>query len=168
MTTWQRANLPSCTNLMLDVMLLLIHIADNDLPYSTLDDVHGTTINALIKRDWIFPSRGKIDTRTFYMITGRGRKAATVYSCDTRRYDGVCPNCGKNPVYYFPGGSRSGYCKDCLHEYDRSRAKFSKKNPDKLCPRCGKHPRHVTSGGHVKTYCTKCKNIRNQKYKKRQ
>lgn len=171
MSHWQRkrANLPNCTDKMLDVMQRCIDAEDCDLPYPTLDDVHGITINALLKRDWIFASYGKKDNRTVYMITSRGRKAAAIYAdenYDTRRFDDICPDCGEAPVYY-RNGNRTGYCKSCLHKLESKKWKRAQKNPDALCPRCKTRTRHVASSGRVYTYCQECKNARHRENKKR-
>lgn len=172
-----RANLPLCTQVMHEVMGRLIDVADkHDMPFIYLDGVHGRTLNALIRRDWIVRSvsnpREQLD-RPRYKITGRGRHAHRIYGIptseyDQRHFDGLCPACRERPKIKTPGGADYGYCEPCLiKQRRRKRWSNKQKDPNGLCPMCGKRKRHITTSGNVRSYCLPCRRQRNKQARKR-
>lgn len=169
-STWtnrSRRGLPMITPPMLAVLQQLRDARDADMPFIDLPGVHGNTLRSLINRDWIFASPGLDGVR--YKLTSRGEKALKVYEPLERRYDGICPDCGKNPKHVTRGGHHEGYCLDCLRaSAKRARAlKLKVKNGDVPCSRCKKRPRHRHKNGTFNTYCDHCKNVMSRRWKRK-
>jgi hypothetical protein len=168
---WRRANLQSCTQLMLDVLERLHHANNNGVPYLYLEDVNQHTINALIDRDWILGSFALKNIDTSYRITGRGRKAYEIYSVpveeyDIRRFDGICCRCGLNERGFYNSGTRMPYCESCTKKIDRRKyALQGYQKKQGLCPDCGLRQKHVMASGEVRSYCKPCRRKRAAKYR---
>lgn len=171
---WRRANLDSCTDMMLEVMRRLVAAKKSGNPYIYLDDVHGRTLRSLMKRDWLVRSiaPGGID-RTRYAITSRGVKAFKVYSIpsseyDERRFDNICCRCGKNERGTFSTGTLKPYCDDCLKATNNRKYKlFGYQKKPGLCSACGKRPKHVMASGEVRSYCLECRREKSKSYRKK-
>lgn len=150
MMTWKQRRLTGYPPMTAHQRRVLEHLRDckaQDWPAVHLDGVRKHTINALVKRDWIFESPGLDGVR--YTITARGQQALDAYSAPTRQYrhDGLCPDCGERPVYVTPSGNNLGYCLECRR--DRQNRKYRETGtgltPGKLCPRCCQRLHHTHS-----------------------
>ena len=136
--------------------------------WNNLDDVHGSTINALMERDWIVRSVHPKTKETAYKITTRGAKAVKIYSSPTEtcRTDGICPECEKSPR-----DDELKYCRPCynaikLRAYHRKKKKNYRK-PGGLCPKCKTNIRHTTSGGSTWSVCLECNREYQREYARR-
>ena len=179
MISWKRANLPLCTDQMLDVLKRLRAAKEAERPFISLDDVHGNCLRALQKRDWIVRSLGVKGDRAnvVYSITGRGLKACSIYEVppgeyDQRRWDNICCRCGEHERGTYATGRRKPYCDACLKKIAKRRHDLFgyQKNPG-LCPACGIRQKHVMASGQVRSYCKPCrrkhaKQYREEKYKR--
>lgn len=163
----RRGEFAGCTYAMLTVMHRLAVAADSNWPFIHLPDVHRRTLNSLVQRDWAVRSPGRDGVR--YKLTGRGRAALETYAVptevyDTRRWDGLCPDCGKREKVKAPNGKTYGYCEHCLSI--RHAKKSSSKNPG-LCPSCKTRQKHITASGKVRSYCKPCRRQHSKAYRKR-
>lgn len=163
----KRNGLPSCTRTMWEVMHHLLATKQAGYFFVPLHDVHHRTIHALVERDWIVSTK---DGQR-HQITGRGEKAYRVYSNsnhDTRRFDGLCPDCGERPKIETPSGRDYGYCEQCLRKRRRrQRVDLTQRYKDRTCPRCGTRQRHITKSGNVRPYCKPCRREHSKDYRKR-
>lgn len=122
----KRAGLPWCSVQMLEAMRILVLGEENDAPFQYLDEVHGRTINALVRNGWVHESiafEGK--DRPRYAITAAGQKAFEVY-IDKRDYriplvrnPETCPRCGDRHKGYTRSGKKRSYCLACDAELKR-------------------------------------------------
>lgn len=160
-------NQPLMTALMERALQQLRGADQAGAPFVHLPDVHKHTIRALVKRDWIFASKGLDGTR--YRITGRGLKALKAYEQPPRRYDGICPVCGVRPKKVYPGGRQYGYCDECEREHKRRMWKMKGKQLDRTapCSDCGIRPRHIYPSGAIIIYCYECRQSRRAEERRR-
>jgi hypothetical protein len=119
--------------------------------------INPRTIRLMVKNDWIFESPG-VDGRTLYTITHRGERAHAVFARpDTRRFDGMCTECGEKPKAVSGSGYVYVRCRECLRRenlrnyHERGR----QINPDRPCSRCGVRPRQWRATGFI-VYCKQC------------
>lgn len=128
----------SITGTMLSVLHQLNAVAHSDVRYLPLPDVHGHTIRALLKRDWIFRSYfPELDDAPTYCITSRGQKALQQFNTPIdRHYDGLCPSCRQHPRYRWKNGQLDAYCHDCKLAYERS---YYKLKMNGVMSSCKKH-----------------------------
>lgn len=116
----KRSGLDACTPLQLDALKLLREKTHGGKSFVFLDEVHGQTLTALMKRAWItkrpFPELKGVFQ---YAITPLGLEACVVYEAPPARYrkapsKGICPICGSRA-----SGTRRGhtYCDECDREY---------------------------------------------------
>lgn len=171
MMTRKFVGFPEMSIMMLRVLMYMDSQQDDvGHLWLSLEDVHGHTIRALREHDWIVGSDG-LDGRK-YKITERGIKVMKHYSLpvEPRRYDGICPRCGENPVCYSESGNRHGYCRECFRKAKR---RFRRIHPTggraegQMCPDCGERERHVAPSGKIRTYCLPCRRERQKEYRKR-
>ncbi len=173
MSEWQRKieGYARMTAIMFDVMVRLARRDAAGFPFDVLDGVHKRTIDAMIRRDWIFASKG-IDGDVLYKLTRRGKLAHRMYRTplESRRYDGICPICGVRPKAYTRNGNCYGYCKECDREKrKRQRRLFgNQKDPNSICPRCGERKVHITASGNVRSLCQPCRRAESKVARKRQ
>lgn len=173
MIDWKQRKLagyPLITCTMFAVLQRLLDAKQAGNPWLALGDVHGATLNALQRKDWVVHSRGLDGVR--YKITGRGEKVHRVYSYpinDRRHFDGLCPNCRQRPKHTYSTGRKAGYCQECDREITRKQNRRSRQHngKDRLCPTCKRHPRYVTKSGYVRSYCRQCRHERDRKERKR-
>lgn len=173
MISWKRANLPLCTQKMLDVLKRLRASKEAGYPFISLDDVHSLTLRSLQNRDWIVRSLGVKGecANVVYSITGRGVKACAIYEIppeeyDQRRWDNICCRCGKNERGIYASGSRKPYCDACLKDIERrTRTLFGYQTKEGPCPMCGTRQKHVTKSGRVRPYCKPCRRKRSKQYR---
>lgn len=133
-----------------------------------LPDVHQRTLNALFRKDWLF-TRERFDG-VMHKLTERGERAIKVYDAPPiRRTDGICPDCGEQPVHVFKTGRKAGYCKGCLSKLAAREYAHNLYLPKagKLCSRCGKRPILVRASGKSITYCAHCNRVIKRREKKR-
>lgn len=139
--------------------------------FIALDGVHGATLKALLKRDWMVGSGAKHAGFSHYQITSRGLKVYQQASVPIakRNRDGTCPSCGSAQRGYYETGRRKAYCDACERSINRrAYALFgNQKNVETLCPGCGERPRHQSASGRINTYCLTCKRRRHRDYKRR-
>lgn len=161
--TWQQRRIDGLPRMTGHMRRVLEHLRDckaQDWPLVHLTDVHKHTLNALVRRDWIFESPGLDGVR--YTITARGQQALDAYSVPPRqyRYDGICPDCGERPVHITASGNSLGYCLECrrARQIRKYRETGSTLKPGGLCPRCQQRPRHTYASGHTIAYCLPCRN----------
>jgi len=156
----KRANLPQCSELMVDVMQQLRE-ADG---FIRLNDVHGKTLRSLLNRDWIicsFPRKNPNDKK--YKLTNRGQKALEIYEIppdeyDLRRFDNICCRCGERERGVFKSGNPMPYCKPCFRRMQARRYRlFGYQKKHGVCPRCNERQKHVTKTGRVRSYCVPCR-----------
>lgn len=154
---------PLITRHMMAVLMHLRDMEESDTPWVDLDGLRGTTITALIQRDWIVQSKGLDGIR--YRITYRGLKEMKIYELPVKeyRYDGICPECGQRPR------GKWGYCQQCSREQGRREyALFGRRrSDDAICPQCRERPLHRCSTGRIKAYCTECLRVKRREYKRR-
>jgi hypothetical protein len=153
------------------MMQALIQLsAQDDVGYVWLDlaDVHGNSKNAMRKRDWIVMSNGIDGTK--YHITTRGVKALKHYQKTLRRKDGICPDCGINPVAYSADGKKQKYCRECYRKIGRRKNKRNMRRYGQLCPTCKERERYVMPCGKVSAHCQECRRIASSKayYRRKQ
>lgn len=156
----KRANLPLMTQRMMRVLQAMRAAKDADYPFVYLDNIHPRTVNALIRRGWIFQSEGKGLDRDRYCITQAGLKALKVYERPPeRRWDRICPACGLRPKKVYPSGRLYGYCDECERKSKRRAYQlFGRRlDPDGLCARCKRRKRHQYPSGYIIPYCKTCR-----------
>ena len=167
-----RANLPSCTQKMVEVMQRLRECENKSIPFPSLEDVHGRTIWSLMKRNWIM-CISLSELQPIYRITKRGLKALSIYEIppaeyDQRRYDGICCRCETNERGYYSTGTMKPYCDDCLKKIAARKFELFgyQKNPG-ICPKCQKREKHITASGNVRSYCQPCRRKLSKRLRKR-
>lgn len=123
------------TSTMLSVLHQLNAVAHTDVRYLPLTNVHGHTIRALLKRDWIFRSYfPELDDAPQYCITTRGQKALQQFNKPIdRHYDGLCPSCRQRPRYRWKNGQLDAYCYECKLAYERDYTKLKTKRVTSAC-----------------------------------
>lgn len=140
----------------------------NGSPFIEISSIHHRTLRSLIEHDWVFESPGQDGVR--YTITGRGEDALKVYEAPVkRRYDGICPNCGKRPKHINKNGKQIGYCKECDALHKRRQAALGRAQGDihRTCSRCRKRPRKQFPGGKYSTYCDHCTRVTKRQWKRK-
>lgn len=142
-----------------EVLKALIKSKQNGTPFVERDtNWHLKTLYALQKKDWIIASYSEVLDDVRYKITSRGEKIYKLFSTPSgKRYDGLCPRCGKHPRL-----KSSSYCRDCKNHINKTTQKYAEPG---ICPRCKKRPRHKTHVG-VHAYCNKCKLQKISAYRK--
>lgn len=170
--------MPKVNSIATPLMRVALHYLANavkgyrlsEAPFVTLpDDTYTITINKLLERDWMVPS--KVMVRVTYKITGRGLKVleqiAAQQAKSARVGSMICrtEGCG-NPVYVSNGKYRQTVCQTCYQAAARKRYAEGRglANPYKPCSKCGGR-RHVTQTGHVHCYCKACLYTVNKSYR---
>lgn len=159
------------THKQMDVLLHLRQAKelDPECPYTALDGVYKSIINALTEKGWVWFSPGLDGTK--YYISVHGERALRIFEKPTgKRYDGICPDCGIRPKHISSSGRKSGYCLECgnrlgRRKYHHGVPKGSSDNGN--CPRCNKRPRHVLPGGKQTTYCDYCTRVLKRRNKRK-
>jgi len=164
--TLNRAGLPTMQIVMLPVLQRLRDAERLEQPFVHLneDDVHDSTIKALIERDWIVCASKGLEQERTYRITGRGLKALKVYEAPpARRTDGMCCRCCEFPRGVYTTGRKKPYCDSCEKAlYDRKMALGIYYVRERICPVCKTRPVRVCSTGFIKHYCAECERARNK------
>lgn len=166
--TKQRGDLPSMSGQMRALLQYLREMDEQGFGFVELRYplAHGATINALIGRDWIFPSKGIDGTR--YRITKRGIEALKVYEPVLNRRDGICPKCGVTERHINGNGRREAFCLECERARGRAKNAKAKMNIQRPCSRCHEQPCHQYAGGSYSTYCLDCENARGRERRRRE
>lgn len=156
----------SITPPMLEALKLLRDAKRIVWPFIPLEGFHKLTIDALVRRDWIYASRGLDGTR--YKITDAGERALRIFEKPSRRNpDKVCPTCGVRPKHVTRTGKMHGYCIECDRDLGRrKRLHNAPRFKSLICPRCQKHKRYKYPGGKFATYCKRCNRLMKRRNKK--
>lgn len=146
----------SITSPMLEALKLLRDAKKLEWPFIPLPGFHKLTVDALVRRRWVFASSGMDGVR--YKITDAGERALRIFEKPSRRNpDKICPTCGIRPKHISASGRLNAYCTEC--ERDLGRRKWQHNAPrfkSHTCPRCEKRPRHQYPNGKTATYCERC------------
>lgn len=114
----ERKGYPRVTQRMIAVLTTLRDYKQDGWSWVHLPEVHGLTINALVRHGLVIYSDG-LDGRR-YQITAFGAQALRHYLTPVaRRDDGLCPICGQAPRKVTMGGNKLAYCRDCYTRQQR-------------------------------------------------
>lgn len=106
----RRGGRASASGRMIAALQMLRAAKAAGYPFAALDTVHALTIKALVRRDWIFRSKGPDGVK--YTITGRGKMALAAFLRPVRYFDGLCPCCRTTPRHQ-SARRRYDYCLAC-------------------------------------------------------
>ncbi len=156
----------SMTSPMFEALKLLRDAKKLEWPFIPLEGFHKLTIDALIRRRWIFASPGLDGTR--YKITDAGERALRIFEKPSRSNpDKICPTCGIRPKHVSASGKTHGYCLECDRDLGRRKRQHGvPRFKSDICPRCQKRKRYHYPGGGIATYCKHCNRIMKRRNKK--
>lgn len=169
MTGWyRRASLPPVTATGIEVLKRLREAKQNDWPFIFLSDFHPRTLNALVRKGWIFRSDGLDGTR--YTITDAGGAALKVYERPSRNYDGICPTCRQRQRRVRKNGRLDSYCAECNLKRNRRRYAlgWQRLRPDGKCAQCKNEQRYTNRNGRTYSHCKMCLAVVKREWQARQ
>lgn len=164
-TQYKRAGYPDMTSARLRVLDRLAESADAGQPWVEMH-IKSNLARTLVNMDLIVISVDRYTGTRAYKITGRGRDVLAAYKSPMKRYDGMCPRCGR------PRAEGKRYCVDCHRDVNRAAAtayrKRQQSNPiDAPCSQCGERPRAVSQYGIQQALCVECAYERGRDYRAR-